>query len=66
MHYLSGLQIHQAAFSKRKMAHKCSVAPAKLGQPGRSKLDPFEAEILSMIEDRKDRPCQRAAQTGRA
>ena len=31
-----------------------SVAPAKQGQPGGSKLDPYEAEILAMIEDRKD------------
>jgi transposase len=31
-----------------------SVAPAKQGQPSRSKLDPHEAEILGMIEERKD------------
>jgi len=31
-----------------------SVAPAKQGQPGSSKLDPHEAEILAMIEGRKD------------
>ena len=31
-----------------------SVAPAKQGQPGGSKLDPHEAEILTMIEKRKD------------
>jgi len=31
-----------------------TVAPAKQGQPGGSKLDPHEAEILGMIEDRKD------------
>jgi transposase len=31
-----------------------SVAPAKQGQPSRSKLDPHEITILSMIEDRKD------------
>jgi transposase len=31
-----------------------SVAPAKQGQPGGSKLDPHEAEILAMIEKRKD------------
>ena len=31
-----------------------SVAPAKQGQPGGSKLDPHEAEILAMIEGRKD------------
>lgn len=31
-----------------------SVAPAKQGQPGGSKLDPHEADILLMIEKRKD------------
>ena len=31
-----------------------SVAPAKQGQPGGSKLDVYEAEILAMIEQRKD------------
>lgn len=31
-----------------------SVAPAKQGQPSRSKLDPHELTILGMIEDRKD------------
>jgi transposase len=31
-----------------------SVAPAKQGQPTRSKLDPHEITILGMIEDRKD------------
>ena len=31
-----------------------SVAPAKQGQPGGSKLDVHETEILAMIEDRKD------------
>jgi transposase len=31
-----------------------SLAPAKQGKPSRSKLDPHEAEILLMIEDRKD------------
>ena len=30
------------------------MAPAKQGQPGGSKLDPHEAEILAMIEKRKD------------
>ncbi len=31
-----------------------SVAPAKQGQPDGSKLDPHEADILMMIEERKD------------
>ncbi len=31
-----------------------SVAPAKQGQPGGSKLDPHEVEILAMIKQRKD------------
>jgi len=31
-----------------------SLAPAKQGKPSRSKLDPYEAEILLMIEERKD------------
>jgi transposase len=31
-----------------------SVAPAKQGQPSRSKLDQHEITILGMIEDRKD------------
>jgi len=31
-----------------------SLAPAKQGQPTRSKLDPHETNILAMIENRKD------------
>jgi len=31
-----------------------SLAPAKQGKPSRSKLDPYEADILLMIEQRKD------------
>jgi len=31
-----------------------SLAPAKQGKPSRSKLDPYEADIFLMIEERKD------------
>lgn len=31
-----------------------SLAPSKQGQPGGSKLDMYEAEIFTMIENRKD------------
>lgn len=47
----------------RQWREEGSVEPGRQGKPKRSKLDPHEAFILGLIEERKDIACHEIAET---